>query len=83
MATVADGWVQAAACRREDPEIFFPAGNRDSYTNIALGVCQRCPVIRACYEAALANGFDGIWGGTTADERAYDRRVRGARAAIA
>lgn len=68
-------WMRHAACRHEgDPEIFFPLGNRDECTNLALSICQGCPVIRECYEIALAHGFTGIWGGTTEDERDGVRR---------
>lgn len=37
-------------------------------------VCQKCPVRQPCLEEALANpGLQGVWGGTTGNER---RRLR-------
>ena len=77
-----EGWREQAACRRTDPDLFFPAGQ----TGIALdqieaakAVCRSCPVQRACLRFALeTNQEAGIWGGLDEDER---RKVRSARSA--
>lgn len=74
-------WRQRAACRGEDPELFFPVGTTGpalDQVELAKAICRSCPVIAECLAAALAGGEDaGIWGGLTEDER---RRVRWSRA---
>lgn len=66
-------WRKQAACRTEDPELFFPAGRSggaQSQTRRALAVCARCPVVQMCLADALTAGeTSGVWGGTTEDER--------------
>jgi WhiB family redox-sensing transcriptional regulator len=45
----------------------------------AKAVCAGCPVRSACLVFALERDLEGVWGGTTEDERralrAADRRV--------
>ncbi|WP_431963718.1 WhiB family transcriptional regulator [Actinacidiphila sp. bgisy160] len=66
-------WRYDAACREEDPELFFPiSGSGPGMAQIerAKAVCLRCPVTAQCLRWALAAGrLDGIWGGTTEEER--------------
>ncbi|MFJ8111801.1 WhiB family transcriptional regulator [Streptomyces sp. NPDC096132] len=66
-------WREAAACRYEDPELFFPIGEGGlSRRQIeqARAVCHRCPVMRACGAWAVRhNESDGVWGAMTAGER--------------
>lgn len=58
-----------AACARTDPELFFPDGPGESRQ--AVAVCQACPVVEACRTWALRELPPmGVWGGTTATERA-------------
>ncbi len=72
-------WVDLAACREVDPEIFFPI----STTGAALGqiheaqaICTRCPVAADCLDWALRIGQDhGVWGGTTPEERRALRTI--------
>ena len=75
-----DDWRQRAACRDQDPELFFPVseiGPGARQTDHAKAVCARCPVRTACLEYALDNGLDhGIFGGTTETERRTLRRTR-------
>ncbi|MFJ3497829.1 WhiB family transcriptional regulator [Streptomyces sp. NPDC086091] len=79
-------WRHQAACREEDPELFFPIGT----TGIALvqaeearAVCRRCPVRQPCLNWALASGQpDGVWGGMSESERRNLKR-RAARARTA
>jgi WhiB family redox-sensing transcriptional regulator len=76
-----DDWREHAACRDEDPELFFPLseiGPGARQADEAKAVCARCPVREQCLEYALDNGLDhGIFGGLTESER---RRLRrGAR----
>lgn len=68
-------WGARAACRDEgDPEIFFPVGDRDSMTPLALSICSGCPVKSDCLTFALNEGHtEGIWGGLTSEQR---RRLR-------
>lgn len=73
-----DDWRDHAACRGEDPELFFPVGTTGpalDQIDAAKAVCQRCPVMAECLAWALKNGEpDGIWGGRTTDERRLLRR---------
>jgi WhiB family transcriptional regulator, redox-sensing transcriptional regulator len=75
-------WRHRAACRDEDPELFFPVGTSGpALLQIAeaKAVCRRCPVNSECLDWALASGQDaGVWGGMSEDERRALKR-RGAR----
>lgn len=75
-------WQGRAACRETNPTVFhgigddreFPAARR-SRERIAKTVCDRCPVRDACLGYALAVPEKyGVWGGTSAQERAALRR---------
>jgi WhiB family redox-sensing transcriptional regulator len=74
-------WRDLAACREEDPELFFPAGEGSGYAGQiadAKEVCEaRCPVRDACLADAMKVPAEfGIRGGLTAAERkALKRRV--------
>lgn len=78
-------WRRDAACRDEDPELFFPVGKgeaADLQAARAVLVCERCPVISECRQWALDApiALYGVWGGTTEEERAAlirDRSTRG------
>ena len=71
-------WRHRAACRDEDPELFFPVGTTGpalAQTAEAKAVCFRCPVVSECLTFALATGQDaGVWGGMGEDERRALRR---------
>ncbi len=66
-------WRHHALCRNEDPELFFPigtAGPAAVQVEQAKVVCQRCPVVSDCLTWAIETGQDnGVWGGTSEDER--------------
>ncbi|MBV9142306.1 MAG: WhiB family transcriptional regulator [Pseudonocardiales bacterium] len=66
-------WRHRAACRDEDPELFFPVGTSGPallQITEAKAVCRRCPVSAECLNWALASGQDaGVWGGMSEDER--------------
>lgn len=66
-------WRHRAACREEDPELFFPIGTTGPALRQAAevkAVCGRCTVALNCLSWALATGQDaGIWGGLAEDER--------------
>ncbi|WP_329129756.1 WhiB family transcriptional regulator [Streptomyces sp. NBC_01476] len=76
-------WQQQAACRTEDPELFFPVGQSGPaklQERRAKEVCARCPVTETCLRDALAAGdIGGVWGGTTEEERRAIRRRTGRR----
>jgi WhiB family transcriptional regulator, redox-sensing transcriptional regulator len=78
-------WRHHAACRDEDPELFFPIGNTGPallQIDEAKRVCQRCAVLEPCLQWALGSGQDsGVWGGLSEDERrALKRRSARVRA---
>jgi WhiB family redox-sensing transcriptional regulator len=80
-------WRHNAACRDEDPELFFPIGNTGPallQIEEAKAVCRRCAVVEACLAWAIESGQDaGVWGGLSEDERrALKRRNQRARAAM-
>lgn len=67
-------WRSAGLCLRYDPELFFPNAAEDPAP--ALAICRTCPVAGACLAAALDAGeCDGVWGGTTPEERRAMRQV--------
>lgn len=69
----ADDWRHRAACRDEDPELFFPIGTSGpalEQVEQAKAVCRRCPVAAECLTWALDRPEEyGIWGGLTEGER--------------
>ena len=72
-------WMSRGACRQADPELFFPiaavAGPAVRQAEAAKSVCGRCDVRANCLSYALKVMPEGIWGGTTPEER---RAARGA-----
>ncbi len=57
------------------PHVFFPEDEPDVYLRkklikVAKEVCNDCPVRLRCFDYALSAGMVGVWGGTTAEERA-------------
>ena len=69
---MADDWRDYAACAGMDPELWFPITGKRMAAEAArpLQICDRCPVKADCLEWAITHrAIDGIWGGTTEDER--------------
>jgi WhiB family transcriptional regulator, redox-sensing transcriptional regulator len=66
-------WMTEGACRREDPDLFFPiSASKASVDQIeqAIAVCRRCGVQSECLSYALVDHINhGIWGGRTEQER--------------
>ena len=85
MIEYASNWRAASACLNADPDLFFPVavGNAVSkQVSRALRLCQECTVRQHCLDFALQTGEkDGIWGGTTPEERIRARRARNRRPA--
>ncbi len=73
-------WRHLAACRDEDPELFFPIGTTGPallQIEEAKTVCRRCDVREQCLQFALETGQDaGVWGGLSEDERRALKRRR-------
>jgi WhiB family transcriptional regulator, redox-sensing transcriptional regulator len=74
-------WLDHAACRGADPELFFPATDTSAaraQVEAAKKVCRRCPVRGICLSWAVDSEQEaGIWGGTTEVERRRLRRRYG------
>ena len=66
-------WRHQAACRTEEPELFFPIGTGEpalGQVAEAKSVCRGCPVVGKCLAWALETGQNsGVWGGMSEDER--------------
>jgi WhiB family redox-sensing transcriptional regulator len=82
---VREPWRHQAACAGQDPEYWFPI-EASGYTPAhkrAVTICRSCPVQAACLNWAMENNeYYGIWGGTSARQRADLRRDRRAIARI-
>ncbi|MBK6761790.1 MAG: WhiB family transcriptional regulator [Micrococcales bacterium] len=78
-------WRADAACRDEDPELFFPLGDSGPallQIEDAKTVCRTCTVASDCLTWALESGQEaGIWGGMSEAERRSLRR-RSARTGV-
>jgi WhiB family redox-sensing transcriptional regulator len=76
-------WRHRAACRDEDPELFFPIGTTGPallQVEDAKSVCRRCTVVEDCLSWSLETSQEaGVWGGLSEDERRALQR-RGVRA---
>jgi len=71
------GWMAQGACQRADPDLFFPvAAGRAGLPRVraAKAICQGCAVRDPCLSYGLATRQEGIWGGTTLEERSASRQ---------
>lgn len=80
-------WQRSAACRDEDPELFWPIGNTGPallQIEDAKAVCRRCDVADRCLQWALETGQDyGVVGGMSEEERrSLKRRMARERAKL-
>ncbi len=70
-------WRAAGACLTADPDLFFPlsaTGAAAAQAERACQICAGCQVLTPCLEFALKHAeVDGIWGGTTQQERLHAR----------
>jgi WhiB family redox-sensing transcriptional regulator len=70
----APNWLDSAACRDEDTDLFFP-GSPDCEFD-AVAICEQCCVRTECFIYALDHAeLTGIWGGSSDDERSLCRRA--------
>jgi WhiB family redox-sensing transcriptional regulator len=73
-------WIDMAACRRFDAELFFPVGSGPAAARQAArakAVCASCSVSEQCLAWALRNAeIDGIWGGLDVEERRVLHRLQ-------
>jgi WhiB family redox-sensing transcriptional regulator len=76
-------WRAAGACASADPDLFFPVsaiGIAAAQADQACRICAGCQVRRQCLQFAMDQGeMEGIWGGTTPEERVHARRALIAR----
>ena len=67
--------LDAAACRRFDPEMFHPFPKDQRAIDAARRICAGCEVRLDCLAVVLATpAAEGIWGGMTQQERALHRK---------
>jgi hypothetical protein len=57
------------ACATADPDLFFRT-DQALATAQAKAICLECPLRYPCLKYALAHRVDGVWGGTTGEQRA-------------
>ena len=70
-------YLDGAACEGVDSELFYAEGG--AAIARAKAICANCEVRDRCLEWAINREEFGVWGGTTARERAAIRRQRGVR----
>ncbi|MGV0738202.1 WhiB family transcriptional regulator [Mycobacterium syngnathidarum] len=71
-------WQARAACRDEDPELFFPDPSDERTRARAQIICATCPVRRPCLNAAnAAHEKWGIWGGFERNDRGRPKLPHG------
>jgi WhiB family redox-sensing transcriptional regulator len=67
-----------ARCAETDPEAFFP--EQGVRIRKVRGVCNRCEALDECLTYALDreldNDWDGVWGGTSPEQRRRNKRAR-------
>ena len=78
-------WRAAGACVSADPDLFFPLSATGTpaarQAQRASRICAGCQVRQPCLDFAMKHAeVDGIWGGTTSEERVRSRRASAAAA---
>jgi hypothetical protein len=71
----------SGACVGSDPDLFWVEGTATATPNVAqvseaVAICQECRVRSECLAWADANpalAGDGVWGGTTGEQRRHFR----------
>jgi WhiB family transcriptional regulator, redox-sensing transcriptional regulator len=77
-------WQRHGSCRGVSSEVFFPEENRRDLRRgkeaQAKRICRGCPVLMRCREHALRTPENhGVWGATSATERARMRHISARR----
>jgi hypothetical protein len=65
-------WMESAECLQYDPDTWFPSVADPRSADRARLICATCPTRLPCLNYALSfphPGVDGVWAGTTPDER--------------
>ena len=63
-------WMDDAACKGWDIDLFFPERKRPGMYADGVRICISCPVRVQCLEYAISNNIrHGLWGGMTGYER--------------
>jgi len=64
-------WRARGACRAPDipTRVFFPGRGDIETVGAARAICAGCVVRQPCLDFALTVGAEGVWGGTTRQER--------------
>jgi WhiB family transcriptional regulator, redox-sensing transcriptional regulator len=75
-------WMEEAACKDADPDLFFPvSGTTEPRNGEAVRICSRCPVWEECrrWGFETKDGF-AILGGLTSNQRSriVNKRKRAA-----
>ena len=69
-------FIDDARCADVDPEIFFPNPRDVETQDLAIAICLGCNVIGECLQYAMNHPDEqGIWGGTTDNDRREMRRT--------
>jgi WhiB family redox-sensing transcriptional regulator len=66
-------WIEQAACRGMDTNLFFPERGDIAAVNKAVEICNSCPVKKECREYGDMETV-GIWGGASTKRRKVERR---------
>ena len=70
-----------AVCLQTSPELYFLSTNDkgiETPSAKVIDLCFTCPLLKSCFESALATDYDedwGIWGGTTRGQRNRMRKT--------
>lgn len=70
-------WKNKGLCAARNDNLFFPESNKREAAQPALDICVTCPVREQCLSYAMEHDLrEGVWGGTTAADRAHLRQGR-------
>lgn len=74
-STEPPAWMREGSCHDTgNPDAWFPDTGSDPDMSAAIAICHRCPVRRECLTYATDLRLDGVWGGTTTNQRREARR---------
>lgn len=68
-------------CRANDPDLWFPTTTKPEASEAAKALCQTCPLMDQCLQAAVERREAyGVWGGLNFETEApFTRTLRGGR----